>query len=94
MGSAVYASHAARRRSASQAGAHAARVVTASGPIAPGVWSWVAIRPAQASSDRPFHLHREQAVQLDGVLHRQLLDEGLEEAVDDERCRIRLAQST
>src|SRR5919199_6797593 len=36
-----------------------------------------------ALSDRAFHLQLDQAVQLDGVLERQLLGYGLDKAVDD-----------
>ena len=36
-------------------------------------------------ADGAFHLHLYQAIELDGVLHRQLLDEEVEEAVDDHR---------
>src|SRR5215212_3750730 len=34
-------------------------------------------------TDRAFHLQLDQAVQLDGVLQRKLLRNGLDEAVDD-----------
>src|SRR3712207_5082745 len=45
-------------------------------------------------ADRPFHLHLNEAVQLDRVLHRQLAREGLHEAEDDHRKRLRLAEAT
>src|SRR3981081_1579921 len=43
----------------------------------PGVAGWLA--------DAPFHLQLDQAVELHRVLHRELLGEGLDEAVDDHR---------
>ena len=49
-------------------------------------------RMGQASADRAFHLQREQAIQLDRVLHRQLFGEGLEEAVDDHRLGLGFGQ--
>src|ERR671911_3037831 len=36
-------------------------------------------------ADRAFHLQLDQAVQLDGVLQRKLLRDGLDKAVDDHR---------
>src|SRR5690606_17422465 len=38
-----------------------------------------------ASADRALHVQRDQPVQLDGVLHRQLLGDRLDEAADDHR---------
>ena len=35
-------------------------------------------------ADRAFHLEFDQAVHLDGVLHRELLDDRLDESVDDQ----------
>ena len=32
---------------------------------------------------RAFHLQFDQPVQFDGIFHRQLLDQGLDEAADD-----------
>src|SRR3954451_16140362 len=37
-----------------------------------------------ALANRALHLQLDEAVHLDGVLHRELLDDGLDEAVDDE----------
>src|SRR3982074_2868749 len=48
----------------------------------PGVAGWLA--------DAPFHLQLDQPVELHGVLHRQFLREGLDEAVDDHRHRLLL----
>src|ERR1039458_2926420 len=45
------------------------------------------------SPDGPLHGERQQPVELHRVLHRQLLDEGLEEAVDDERGRLHLVDA-
>src|SRR5919201_4718265 len=39
---------------------------------------------AVASANRTLHLQLDQAVHLDRVLHRQLLDDRLDEAVDDQ----------
>ena len=39
---------------------------------------------ARPSAHRPFHLELDQLVHLDGVLHRQLLDERLDEPADDQ----------
>jgi len=47
-------------------------------------------RSAGSSPDRALHGECEQTVELDRVLHRQLLDEGLEESVDDQRSRVLL----
>ena len=47
----------------------------------PGVGRWLG---GVASSERPLHLELHEAVELDGVLHRELLGEDLEEALDDE----------
>src|SRR4051794_16990428 len=38
----------------------------------------------RTSTHRPLHLELDQLVHLDGVLHRQLLDQGLDEAADDQ----------
>jgi hypothetical protein len=35
-------------------------------------------------ADRTFHLKLDQAAHLDRVLHRELLDDWLDEAVDDQ----------
>ena len=40
-----------------------------------------------------FHLQLDQAVHLDGVFHRQLFDHWLDEAADDHRRRLFLAQA-
>ncbi len=42
-------------------------------------------RFAWRSTDSPFHLEFDQAVELEGVLHRQLARDGLDEAADDHR---------
>src|SRR5262245_44780838 len=44
------------------------------------------------SADRAFHLQLDEAVELDRVLHRPLLREGLDEAVDDEERRLLLRE--
>src|SRR5919197_4022842 len=43
-------------------------------------------------SNRPFHLHLDQPVQLDCVLERQFLDDRFDEAGDDHRRGLGLAQ--
>src|ERR671912_2150273 len=43
-------------------------------------------------TDRAFHLQLDQAVQLDGVLQRKLLRDGLDEAVDDHRDGLLLGE--
>src|SRR5665213_1039587 len=48
---------------------------------------------ATALADRTFHLHLDQAIQFDGVLHRELLDEEVEEAVDDHGGGIGLGET-
>src|ERR1700730_3924572 len=54
-----------------------------------------AVRPVTAVglADGPFHLQLDQPVQLDRVLHRQFLREGLDEAVDDHRHRLLLGDA-
>ena len=42
------------------------------------------LRPAGPLADRALHLELDQAVHLDRVLHRELLDDRLDEAVDDQ----------
>jgi hypothetical protein len=42
--------------------------------------------------DAPFHLQLDQPVHLDGVLHRELLDDRLDEAVDDQLRRLLLVR--
>src|SRR5215208_3168839 len=49
-------------------------------------------RRAFALSDRSDHLELDQPVELDGVLHRQLLGDRLDEAVDDHRGGLLLRQ--
>src|SRR5687768_18567772 len=44
------------------------------------------------SANGAFHLELDEAVHLDRVLHRQLLDDRLDEAVDDELRRLLLGQ--
>src|SRR3989304_1444190 len=41
-------------------------------------------------ADRTLHLQLDEAVELDGVLHRQLLDDRFHEAVNDHLRRLRL----
>src|SRR5438128_2207238 len=48
-------------------------------------------RPGLA--DRALHLELDQAIQLDGVLHRQLLRHRLDEAVDDHRRGLVLGEA-
>ena len=48
--------------------------------------------PTVLSPHRPFHLELDQLVHLDGVLHRQLLDQGLDEAADDQGRRLGLGE--
>src|SRR4051812_40229817 len=43
-------------------------------------------------ADAPFHLQLDEAVHLHRVLHRKLLDDRLDEAVDDQLRRLLLAQ--
>src|SRR5919112_5407435 len=43
-------------------------------------------------TDRAFHLQLDQAVQLDGVLQRKLLRNGLDKAVDDHRYGLFLGE--
>src|SRR4051795_5451815 len=45
------------------------------------------------SANGALHLQLDEAVHLDGVLHRQLLDDRLDEAVDDELGRLVLGQA-
>src|SRR3954447_6126504 len=45
-----------------------------------------------ALANRALHLQLDEAVHLDRVLHRQLLDDRLDEAVDDQLRRLLLAQ--
>src|SRR4051794_27870472 len=47
---------------------------------------------ATALANGALHLQLDQAVHLDRVLHRQLLDDRLDEAVDDELARLVLRQ--
>src|SRR5581483_3259484 len=49
-------------------------------------------RATRELSDGAFHLQLDEAVQLDRVLHRQLLHDRLDEAVDDHLRGIDLAQ--
>src|SRR5919112_4945015 len=44
-------------------------------------------------TDRAFHLQLDQAVQLDGVLQRKLLRNGLDKAVDDHSDGLLLGES-
>src|SRR5215208_7356775 len=46
------------------------------------------------SADGALHLELDQAVQLDRVLHRQLLGHRLDEAVDDHRGGLLLGEAT
>src|SRR5687768_16781527 len=46
-----------------------------------------------SSAHRPLHLQLDQAVHLDGVFHGQFLDQRLDEAVDDHRAGLGLAQT-
>src|SRR5687768_6225629 len=48
---------------------------------------------AGGSADRLDHLELNQAIQLDGVLHRQLLRDRLDEAVHDHRGRLLLGEA-
>src|SRR3990172_12005910 len=45
-----------------------------------------------ASADAALHLQLDEPVELDGVLHRQLLDDRLDEPGDDHRGRLRLGE--
>src|SRR5919201_1024784 len=45
------------------------------------------------SADAAFHLELDEAVHLDRVLHRELLDDRLDEAVDDELARLVLGDA-
>ena len=63
------------------------------GPLAPGEPSAVVTVSRGHSPQRPLHLQLHQAVELDGVLHRQLLGEDLEEALHDEVGRLVLGQA-
>ena len=47
-------------------------------------------RSSQPSSDRPFHLELDEVVHLHGILHRELLGDGVGKAVDHERARLGL----
>src|SRR5208283_590557 len=49
---------------------------------------------AWPSSHGPFHLELDQPVELDRVLHRELLHEGIEEARHDHEGGLRLAHAT
>src|SRR6185312_14569166 len=55
-------------------------------PLKPGCGS-------STSADRPFHLKLDELVHLDGVLHRELLDERLDESADDQGRGLGLAES-
>src|SRR4051794_17416009 len=46
-----------------------------------------------ALANRALHLELDQAVHLDRVLHRQLLDDRLDEAVDDQLRRLLLGDA-
>src|SRR3954453_12195628 len=48
---------------------------------------------AVTSANRALHLQLDEPVHLDGVLHRQLLDDRLDEAVDDELAGLLLADA-
>src|SRR5439155_1394871 len=52
-----------------------------------------AATPSGTPSERTLHLELHQAVELDGVLHRQLLGEDLKEALDDEVLGLVLRQA-
>src|SRR5665213_1855057 len=52
-----------------------------------------AYRDTGPLADGAFHFHFYQAVEFDGVLHRELLDEEVEEAVDDHRGGVGFAQA-
>ena len=53
-------------------------------------WSWSSVNRARGRADAALtlvaslHLHLDEPIELDGVLHRQFLGEDLEEALDDE----------
>src|SRR5215213_1624922 len=47
--------------------------------------SRISITGAVSSADAVLQLHPEQALRLDGELHRELAEDVLAEAVDDER---------
>src|SRR5690606_26234680 len=46
------------------------------------------------SADGPLHLELDEAVELQGVLHRQLTGDRLDEAAHDHRHRLRLRETT
>src|SRR5438093_875632 len=51
---------------------------------------WVrAAKGRRWSADRPLHLKLDEPVHLDGVFHRELLRDRLDEAVHDHRGRLR-----
>src|SRR3954451_10612465 len=52
-----------------------------------------ATKPAIGLADAVDHLELNESVQLDGVLHRQLLRDRLDEAVHDHRCRLLLGEA-
>ena len=45
------------------------------------------------SPNRTFHLQLNQTIELDGIFHRQLFDQRLDEAIDDHRARFGFAES-
>ena len=51
------------------------------------------LRSGAGSADGADHLQLNEAVELDCVLHRQLLGDRLDEAVDDHRCRLVLGEA-
>src|SRR6476659_7190620 len=69
--------------------------------VAPPTWL-CSVRPcwllntgalADTSAHRSFHLQFDQAVQLEGVLHREFAGDGLDEAADDHGHRLVLGQA-
>ncbi len=51
------------------------------------------LKSASPLADRALHLELDQTVHLDGVLHRELLDDRLDEAVDDQLRGVFLGDS-
>src|SRR3954468_1355679 len=63
------------------------------GPPAMGAWTiGRSSSRVPALADAADHLELNQAIQLHGVLHRQLLGHRLDEAVDDHRGRLFLGE--
>src|SRR5918994_1530808 len=85
------AASASRRRARSQSGSPRARdqAVTAawSRSLRVSVSMLVSVI---ALADRPFHLQGDEAVELERVLHRQLLGDRLDEPAHDHGCRLGL----